>query len=234
MSASRHSELEDAVQDYTLEITRRSETGAAANRRIRREGYIPSVVYQRGEESVSATVVLKDFTQKAQTAKGSQIFRIKSNDRVLDGKAVIVREIQKDYTKGRILHIDFQALRENEEIVLKIALQVQGEAPGVKSDGGILSMVSHEIAISCLPKDIPDVIVVDVSNLHLGQSLHAKDLVLPAGVTLVADPDETIASVVTQRSTIEETAATAEGAAAAATTDAAAATPAAAAPAKGK
>ncbi len=216
------------MEQFTLEIAAREGTGKSESNRLRREGHIPSIVYHRGEASISASLLLKDFVQLAEKAKASTVFKLKSKDSTLDGKSVVVRDIQKDFTKNKVIHVDFQALKDDEEVTIAIPVVLKGEAPGVKNDGGIVAFVTHELSISCLPKNIPQTIEVDISNLGLNHSIHAKDLALPQGVSLTGEGDITIVSVVAARSTIEAatTEATAEGAAPAAATAATAAAPA--------
>jgi large subunit ribosomal protein L25 len=153
-------------------------------------------MYHRGEESVAVALGLKEFTALAKQAKPSQVFTLKSESSKLDGRPVLVRDIARDSVKGQVLHVDLQAMREDEEVTLAIPVRLSGEAPGVKIDKGILSWMVHEMSVSCLPKSIPSEIVVDVTKLGLGQSIHARDIVLPEGVTLVDEPEETIVTVV--------------------------------------
>ena len=196
------------MDNFIVEINKRESLGKKANRKLRSDGHLPSIVYHKGEESIPASMPTKLFIQLAQQAKKTQIFTFKSNEKNLDGKIAIVREVQKDYVKNNVLHVDFQVLKENEEILVKIPLEVQGEAPGVKADGGILSVIKHDISVYCFPKDIPSSIVVDIGELKLNFSIHAKDLVLPKNVRLFDDPEEAIVSVVTSRATVEDAAAT--------------------------
>jgi large subunit ribosomal protein L25 len=190
-----------AVADFTLEVHRRDATGKAANRRYRHQGLVPGVVYHKGEDSVPALLAQREFVQLAQQAKRSQVFILKSADQSLDGRPVIVREVQRDYLKGSVIHVDLQALTDDEEITVRVPVQLQGEAPGVKNEGGILAFVTHELGVSCFPKDIPQTIAIDISELHLGGSIHASQVGLPSGVRLVDDPEETIVSVVAARAT---------------------------------
>jgi len=184
------------VADFTLQVQERSDTGSRACRGLRRRGEVPGVMYHRGEESVAVALGLKEFTTLAKQAKPSQVFTLKSESSKLDGRPVLVRDIARDSVKGQVLHVDLQAMREDEEVTLAIAVRLSGEAPGVKIDKGILSWMIHEISVACLPKSIPSEIVVDVTKLGLGQSIHARDIVLPEGVTLVDEPEETIVTVV--------------------------------------
>lgn len=184
------------MADFTLQVQERVETGSRACRAIRRRGAVPGVMYHRGEDSVSVVLDLKEFTTLAKQAKPSQVFTLKSESERLNGRPVLVRDIAKNSVKGNVLHVDLQAMREDEEVTLAIPVRLSGEAPGVKIDKGILSWMVHEITVACLPKSIPSEIVVDVSKLGLGQSIHAREVVLPEGVSLVDEPDETIVTVV--------------------------------------
>lgn len=224
------------MKEYTLDIQSKSETGSAVNRRLRREGLIPAVLYHRGEESFPAVLSARQFLQLARACKSSQIFRTKSEDSKLHDRSLLVKEIQRDYQKDAVLHVDFQILSENEEIHVEIPLIFVGEAKGVKLDGGIMTTTAHSLEVSCLPRAIPENISIDVSGLAMGESIHAKDVPLPAGVTLHGNPELTLVSVVSVRvneAVAEGAAAPAAGAAAAPAAGAAAA-PAAADAAKAK
>ena len=215
------------MANFELDVEPRVGGGSSVAKRLRAGGLLPSVVYARGQESMSCSVGLKQFVQLAQKAKSSTVFTLKSSASNLNGRLAIVKDIQKAGLSGKVLHVDFQALKENEAITVQVPLRIFGEPVGVKLDGGILSVVAYEISLSCLPKDIPQELDLDVSDVKLGGSVHAKDLKLPAGVKLAGDEDETIASVVAVRQTVEAAATEADAAAAAAAPAAGAAAPAA-------
>jgi large subunit ribosomal protein L25 len=160
-------------------------------------------------------VPYKEFTLLAKKARLSQVFTFKSSSAALNGKAAIVKEIQQDYVKGKVLHVDFQTLKDDEEITIQVPVKLVGEAPGVKVQNGILTLVTHEVTVTCLPKDIPSQLEVDISSLGLGQSIHASDIKLASNVELSDDPHETIVSVVAARSAEEEAKPAAAGEAAA-------------------
>jgi large subunit ribosomal protein L25 len=205
------------VENFTIEVAERTELGKGGCNRCRRAGFIPGVAYHRADEAVPVQVPYKEFTMLAKKARMSQVFTFKSSNQALNGKAAIVKDVQQDYIKGKVLHVDFQTLKDDEEITVYIPVALVGEAPGVKVQNGILTLVTHEVAVTCLPKNIPNQIQVDISALGLGQSIHASDLKLGDGVVLSDDPHETIVSVVAARAAEEEPkAAAAEGAAAAA------------------
>lgn len=226
------------MEQVNLEVEKRNEIGRTANHRLRASGKIPSVVYSHGTASMAVSISEKEFLRIASTVKSSQVFTLKSKEAGIDGKSAVVKEVQKDHLLGRVLHVDFQAVRDDEELTVKVPLRVVGEAPGVKVDGGILTVVARELSVRCFPKLIPGEIAVDVSALHLGDSIHANAVPLPNGVKLAGNPGETIVSVVQVRFVEEETTAaaatTAEGAAAPAEGAAAPAAAAAAEGAEGK
>ncbi len=221
------------MEHFTIEVSERPNLGKASSNRCRKEGFIPAVAYHRAEEPVAVRIPCKEFTQLASKARRSQVFTFKSTVSALNGKSAIVKEIQRDYLKGTLLHVDFLTFAEDEEVAVEVPVKLVGEAPGVKVQKGILTVVTHEVTVRCLAKDIPAAIEVDITGLNLGQSMHVADLVLPNGVSVDDDEEETIVSVVAARSTEEESSAAAAPAADAAKGAAAAAkaAPAAKAPA---
>ena len=188
------------MENFTIEVSERPSIGKSSANRCRREGFIPAVAYHKAEKPLAVQVPLKEFTALASKARRSQVFTFKSSVPSL---------------KGRVIHVDFQTLKDDEEITVDVPVKLLGEAPGVKNQGGILAVVTHEVSVSCLPKYIPSAVTVDISALGLGQSIHADQLQLGEGVTLVDDASETIVSVVASRAE-EEAKPAAEGAPAAA------------------
>ena len=204
------------MEEFEIEITSRQEFGSAASRRYRQEGLIPLVVYSHGQPSVQGLVNARDFTLIAKQARSSQVFTLKSTVESINGRPAVIKEVQKDFLSGRPHHVDFQALSEDEEITVRVMVRIVGESPGVKLDGGILTVVNHEVGVRCLPRKIPQQLEADVSELKIGDSIHTRDIKLPEGVMLADDPDETVVSVLAVRQVEEAapTAATPEGAAA--------------------
>ena len=146
----------------------------------------------------------------------STILSLKLGDQ---NQAAILKDVQRHPFKNAILHIDFQRVEENEKIRIAIPLHFKGAAasPGVKSQGGIVSHMRNEIEVSCLPKDLPEFIEVDMSGLSLNESIHLSQLQVPPGVQLLdlAREDSAVAAIHSPRAEEPEpTAAAAEGAAA--------------------
>jgi large subunit ribosomal protein L25 len=195
-----------------IEVTPRDGVGSAASRRLRAGGQIPSVVYSEGKSAEQISLDENDFVNMARTSRRSQLFKFKSKEAKLNGISAVVKEVQRNYIKNSVIHVDFHSIDENQPINVLVPLSLNGEAPGVKLDGGILTIVTHELLVRCLPRDIPEIIEVDVSELRLGQSIHADKLKLPEKVTVVGNPGQTIVSVVAVRVVVEEVAPTAGGA----------------------
>ncbi len=206
------------MEGYTLEIQGREGLGSASCRRCRKQGLLPSVVYySHGEKGFPVAVSEREFGKIARSSKSSQLFTLKSSVSEINGKMAVVKEIQLDHLTGNVLHIDFQALREDEKVAVHVGLRFVGEATGVKLEGGILTTVLHDVKVRCLPKLIPSEIVVDVSDLGLGHSIKLKDIKVPEGVKVEGNPEESVVSVVAVHVVAEEVAApTAEAAAGAA------------------
>lgn len=221
------------MEGFVVEVTPRQESGSGAARRYRSAGFLPGVVYHAGEESSHVLVSTREFVRLGTMARKTQIFTLKSNVDSLNGRSAIVKDIQFDYVKKVPLHVDFLALKDDEEVEIAVPLKFVGEAPGVKLDGGILTILTHEVTVYCLPRAIPSVLAVDISGLKISQSIHASDLTLPEGVALRDAKDETIVSVVAQSAAEATTGAAAAGATAEGAPAAAAAADAKAAPAKG-
>lgn len=217
------------MQEISINVTPRLLTGKAEANRARRNNLIPAVIYSKNKTNLAITVGYTEFYAAAKASKSSQLFTLKSEDPTLKdlvGRKALVKEIQKDYLKDCLTHVDFQLLEKGQAVSVDVPLHIKGEAPGVKTSGGVLAIVSHEIKISCLPEAIPEYVEVDISKLELGDSIHANEITLPAGIKLVSRSDETLVSVVASKteSILAEAAKAPEAVAADAAT-AAAATP---------
>lgn len=198
------------MKQFVLDVEKREVAGTTGSRRLRRDGFIPSVLYSKGEAAQPLAIEYRKFIHLAERAKPSQVITFHSEDKELNDKTGIVKEIQQDTVTGKVLHVDFQVLHAGESIELDITVVLQGEAPGVKEDGGVLTQHLHEVSVSCLPRNIPDNIIVDVSSLRLGDRIAIKDLELPEGVEIGEDPEETVVNVVAARAIEEETEASEE------------------------
>jgi large subunit ribosomal protein L25 len=215
----------------------RETQGKGASRRLRHDGKVPAILY--GGHLAARTLTLshqKLLIMLENERFYSTILNLKVGDQT---QAAILKDVQRHPFKNAIVHVDFQRVEENEKIRISIPLHFSGAAvsPGVKSQGGLVSHMRTEVEVSCLPKDLPEFIEVDISGLSLNESIHLSQLKIPADVVLVelAKEDAAVVAIHSPRAeepepTAAEAAPAAEGAAAAAP---AAGTAAAAAPAAG-
>lgn len=187
------------MEDFSIDIQVRTEMGKCACKRYRKQGLLPVVVYHKGEETISGLIEQRQFVHMAEKAPASQVFTFKSEDHKLSGRLGLVKEIQKDFLKNTVLHVDFHTIKEDETVQVHVPIILVGEAPGVKLEGGVLTVEMREMIIKALPHNIPHEIRVDVSNLKLNDSIHVSDLQLPEGTKLFSDPEEAVVSVVESR-----------------------------------
>ncbi len=201
--------------------------GTGASRRLRRAGKVPGIVYGSG----SAPVAIELDHNGLFHALRKESFHSTILDLELDGKTgeqVLLRDVQMHAFKQQVQHVDFQRVAANEKIHVKVPLHFLNaeSSPAVKQNGAVVSHVFTEIDVSCLPKDLPEFISVDLSSLAVGQTIHLADLKLPEGVSVVSHENPVLVTVTVPRGM--------EEAAPAADATAAAAAPAAAAPAADK
>ena len=187
-------------QRPTLDVEDRTERGTRAAKRLRREGYVPGVVYGgKDGESTSFKVNWRDLRQ---VLTGSALIDLKVGGKT---RPVIVKDQQQHPVRDELLHIDLLEVRLDEKIQTQVSVHLEGseEAPGIK-EGGVLEHVTHQLNIEALPTDIPDAIVVDVSGLEIAATMHLSEISPPQGVTFLDDPDETILATVVVPTEVEE------------------------------
>src|SRR5271170_7555867 len=213
----------------------RETQGKGASRRLRREGKVPAILYGGHSEARALTLSHQKLSIMLENERFySTILNLRVGE---ETQAAILKDVQRHPYKNAILHIDFQRVEENEKIRISIPLHFKGAAisPGVKSQGGLVSHMRNEAEVTCLPKDLPEFIEVDLSGLSLNESIHLSQLKIPDGVQLMdlAKEDSAVVAIHSPRAEEPEATAAAEvaGAAPAEGAAGAAAAPAAAAPA---
>jgi large subunit ribosomal protein L25 len=216
----------------------RETQGKGASRRLRHEGKVPAILYGGHSEARALTLSHQKLIVMLENERFySTILSLKVGDQTQNA---ILKDVQRHPYKNAVVHIDFQRVEDNQKIRMSIPLHFVGAAvsPGVKTQGGLVSHLRNEVEVSCLPKDLPEFIEVDMSGLSLNESIHMSQLKIPEGVelTALAKEDAAVASIHSPRAEEPEAAATAaaatEGAAPAAAAAAPAAGAKAAAPAK--
>jgi large subunit ribosomal protein L25 len=207
----------------------RETQGKGASRRLRHEGKVPAILYGGHADARTLTLSHQKLLIMLDNERFySTILSLKVGDQT---QAAILKDVQRHPFKNAIVHVDFQRVEENEKIRISIPLHFTGAAvsPGVKSQGGLVSHMRTETEVSCLPKDLPEFIEVDISGLSLNESIHLSQLKVPPGVTLTDLVKDDAAVVAIHSPRAEEPEPTAVAAAGEPTAEGAAAAPAAAA-----
>ncbi|MEK4563148.1 50S ribosomal protein L25/general stress protein Ctc [Alkalihalobacillus sp. FSL R5-0424] len=181
-----------------LKAEKRTDMRGSGTRKVRNAGYVPAVLYGNKTEATPVSVESVDFLKTMREVGRNGLFSLE----VSNGKKhqVMVQEVQTDPLKDTFVHIDFFEVDMKSEIDVEVPVRVEGEATGVK-EGGVLAQVKHEISVRCLPGDIPEEVVVDVSELGIGDGLTVADVKGSLSVEVTSEDEEAIVTV--QPPTIE-------------------------------
>ncbi|MFD2115474.1 50S ribosomal protein L25 [Paenibacillus yanchengensis] len=176
----------------SMQVQNRTCTTKGQLRKLRAEGQVPAVVYgKQMSNPVVISVLEKELDMMMRTQPNAVIeFR----NPAFDKQTVMVSEIQRDPISGKLLHADFQQINMSEEIRANIRIELSGDSVGAKA-GGIQQLILHELEVQCLPGQIPDAIVADVTNLAIGESLMVSDLFLPESVEVKTDHDAVVVTI---------------------------------------
>ena len=180
------------MADTKLVAELRSDKGSRPAGRLRREGRLPGVVYGLGEDAVSVTVNAHQLGTILSSKTGANTLitlQIDGSDQL-----ALARQVQRDAVKGSLVHVDFVRVRADQTIQAEVRLDLQGEPAGL-DQGGMLEQLMHALTVEGKPGQLPTEISHDVSALELGDQLHVGDIKIPAGIVLVNDPEELIATI---------------------------------------
>jgi len=191
------------MSSESLEVMPREATGTKECRRMRRQGLVPAVLYGHGEECIN--LVAKREAIEAVVRHGSMFIEL--HGAVTSG--AVIRELQWDTFGTKPLHIDFLRASKSERVHVKVPLDMKGEAPGHKN-GGVVTLVVHELELECTPDAIPDHLHAVINSLEVGGSVKVSDLELPPGARVIAEPDEVLVTCVKPGEDTEEETETAE------------------------
>lgn len=182
------------LSDLTLKFSSREKTGTSASNQVRALGRIPAVLYSK-EMNRSLSVEDKEMRILLRKASGtSSLMRLIGEEG--EDELVLIKELQQDRIRDRILHIDFVQVKRGEDLQTSVPISLLGEAEGVKVEGGILEVLANDIEIRCRPSKLPSIIELDISKLGLGGNLQIKDLPPIDGVEFVASEDTILVSCV--------------------------------------
>jgi large subunit ribosomal protein L25 len=179
------------MKKYQLTVTPREGTGRSASRRLRKAQQIPAILYGKHTKPESLAVHAPEFVKLLKEISGrSALIELKRDA----GATALsfLQEIQRDPITDKYLHLDLQEVKENEKMIINVAIHIVGEAYGVKTEGGILETAAHRLRIRCLPKDLPDFIEVNVAELKIGETIHVSELKPIAGVEYLDDKNQTV------------------------------------------
>lgn len=175
--------------EYILQAKTRDSSGTGTSKKIRRDNGIPAVVY--GDVDNSNIVLDANEVAKQVRDSGfySSVIKLTLGKETID---VILKDLQRDPRKSNITHMDFFAVDKNKAVVVNVPIMFVNEdiCVGVKMSGGMISHIQSELEISCLPKDIPENITVDISELEIGHSVHLSEIKMPANVVLATPVDD--------------------------------------------
>jgi len=193
----------EKMDKVTLQADRRTVTGKQVNA-LRREGKLPAVIYGHNFEATPISLDLKETTKVLSGLTSSSLVTI-----LLENKEypALVRDRQRDYIKNRLIHLDFQVVSLTEKIRANVSVDLEGISPAVKDYNGVVVTGLSELEVECLPQDLPERLVVDLSKLmRIGDAIHVKDISFGEKVTIHQDPEEMIVLVTAStEEAVEET-----------------------------
>jgi len=189
------------AKQVKLTAERRTALGRSAVRKLKATGAVPAVIYGARDKPEPLQVSKRDISAMLSHASGENIL-VELEVAGVANRLALVQEVQHSPIGGDVLHIDFHAVSMDEVIEADVPLEPTGIANGVKNFGGLLEQNLRTLSIECLPRDLPDVIKVDVSALNVGDAIHVRELPLPTGVSTRVPADLTAFSVLAP--TVEE------------------------------
>src|ERR1043165_7578081 len=179
------------MKKYQLTVTNREGTGRSASRRLRKAEKIPAILYGKHTKPENLAVNGPEFVKLIKEISGRAALIELKRDAGATALSFL-QEIQRDPITDKYLHLDLQEVKENEKLVISVTVRVAGEAYGVKTEGGVLDTATKRLRIRALPKDLPDFIEVDVTELKMGEAIHVSEIKPIAGVEFLDDPQQAV------------------------------------------
>jgi large subunit ribosomal protein L25 len=179
----------------------------AGAKALRAGGRIPAVIYGRQAAPQNLEVNAKEMEDLIHHSVSENLLvDLVVKDDARPKRLALVQEVQHYALTGKVLHVDFHEVAENEKVTVSVSVETVGEAEGVKTDGGVLEHVLFKIKVRALPKDLPELITVDVSHLKIGQSIHLGDIKAPENTEIIGDKHISVIAVAAPRTEEEEAA----------------------------
>ncbi len=177
------------MEQISLKASLRDARGKEKNKKMRDEGFVPAIVYHRGEEAIAIALNNREISKIIHDAAGENVLiNLTIEKEKKKARLAIIKEVQYTPVKRQILHVDFNEISLTEKLTVDVEIVAKGEPIGVKQDGGVMDHPLRIVKVSCLPMDIPKHIDVDVSGLALNGSIHVRDLVLSDKIQVLNDP----------------------------------------------
>jgi large subunit ribosomal protein L25 len=192
-----------ANDNVDLQARERAARGKNENRRLRKTGMAPAILYNDdpNEVSTALSVPVKTVDLTLQNLGDNALYDVQVGSRTAVARVV---DLQRDPVSGQLIHVDFTPVNMRERIEVTVPLTLVGEAPGVNEDDGVLQQVAYDVQVESLPGNIPQEIEVDVSELHMNENLALGDIAMPGGLTLISDPEEVAVTVTAPTEITEE------------------------------
>jgi large subunit ribosomal protein L25 len=197
------------MKSVPLNAFPRTQSRRGGVKKLRDSGRIPAVIYGRQTQPQNIEITAKDIGNLIHHSVSENLLvDLAIKDDARPKRLALVQEVQHHALSGNMLHVDFHEVAENEKVTIMVPVETSGEATGVKNGGGVLEHVLFKIKARALPKDLPEFISVDVSNLEIGQSIHIGDIKAPEGVEILGDKHISVIAVAAPISEAQEAAAT--------------------------
>lgn len=203
------------LKDITVEVSPRPNTGKNESRRLRVLDQVPGIVYGGDRPVVPIAVPRRRVLEILRSESGENTLFTLQLGGTDSKRVVMIRDYQRDPVKGLLLHVDFVRVDMNKPIEVRVPIQVLGLPVGVKTEGGILDHVVREVAILCLPSEIPQALELDASEVHVGQHLSIRDIKVADSIKILDDLDQTVLVVTVPKAEVAPVVEGAEVAAAA-------------------
>jgi len=188
------------MKSVALKAYPRAQVQRAEVTKLRRAGRVPATIYGRLAKPQNLEVNSKEFADLLHhSASENLLVDLSVENDARSKRLALLQEIQHHPLDGKVLHVDFHEVAENEKVTVQVPVETTGEAVGVKTGGGVLEHVLFKLKVRCLPKDLPEQIVIDVTSLEIGKSIHLGDIKPPEGVEILGDKHITVVAVAAPR-----------------------------------
>jgi large subunit ribosomal protein L25 len=184
------------MKSVALKAYPRSQVQRAEVKKLRASGRVPATIYGRQAAPQNLEVISKEFADLLNHAASENVLvDLTVENDARSKRLALVQEIQHHPLDGKVLHVDFHEVAEDEKVTVQVPVETTGEAAGVKVGGGTLEHILHKLKIRCLPKNLPEQILLDVTALEIGKSIHLGEIKAPEGVEIMGDKHITVVAV---------------------------------------